>query len=76
MVKYVSTHTRGTQKKSAKDLSNDAYAMFFFFFFFWGGGGRLLCVCFFSDFLIKAYVVGTHLNCRCNSNGYPQHMPL
>ena len=20
--------------------------------------------------------VGTHLNCRCNSNEYPQHMPL
>ena len=44
-------------------------------FFFLGGGEVIVCV-FFSDFLIKAYVVGTHLNCRCNSNGYPQHMPL
>ena len=35
---------------STEELSNDAYAMF-------------LCVCFFSDFLYNAYVVGTHLNC-------------
>ena len=35
------------------------------FFFF--------CVCVYSDFLYKASVVGTS---RCNSNGYPQHMPL
>ena len=28
----------------------------------------------FVYFFIKAYVVGTHLNCRCNSNEYPQHM--
>ena len=37
------------KKKSAKDLSNDAYAMFF--------------VCFLHIAFIKAYVVGTHLNC-------------
>ena len=44
------------KKKSAKDSSNDAYAKF--------------CVCgcvcfffFFADFFVKAYVVGTHLNC-------------
>ena len=56
MVKYVSTYTKGTLKKrSAKDLSNDSYAMFLCFFFF--------CVFFHSDFLYKAYVVGTHLNC-------------
>ena len=48
MVKYVSTYTKGTlkNKRSAKDLSNYAYAMFFILIFF-----------------IKAYVVGTHLNC-------------
>ena len=28
----------------------------------------------FSDFLYKGIFVGTHLN--CNSNEYPQHMPL
>ena len=27
-------------------------------------------------FFIKAYVVGIHLNCIDNSNGYTQHMPL
>ena len=44
----------GELKRSAKDLSNDSYAMFFVVFFF----------CFFySDFLFKAYVVGTNLNC-------------
>ena len=56
-VKYVSTSTKGTLKqRSVKDSSNDAYAI-------------LLCCCFFvlfflsPVFLIKAYVVGTHLNC-------------
>ena len=34
MVKYVSTYTKGSfKKKSAKDLSNDAYAIFILFFF-------------------------------------------
>ena len=42
MVKYVPTYTKGTlQKKSAKDLSNNAYAMFLYVFFF-------------SDFLYKS----------------------
>ena len=51
MVKYVSTNTKGTLKqRSVKDLSNDAYAM-------------LLCFLFFLIFFIKAYVVGSHLNC-------------
>ena len=52
MVKYISTYTKGTLKRSAKELSNDSYAMF-------------LCCSFFfnSDFLYKAYTVGTHLNC-------------
>ena len=36
-------------KRSVKDLSNDSFAMFF--------------VLFYSDFLYKAYVVVTHLNC-------------
>ena len=50
VVKYVSFYTKGTLKqRSAKDLSNDAYAMF-------------LCFLFLISF-IKAYVVGTHLNC-------------
>ena len=50
IVKYVSTYTKGTLKKrSAKDLPNDSYAMFLCFFY--------------SDFLCKAYVVSTHLNC-------------
>ena len=31
---------------------------------------------FLSDFFIKAYVVGTHLNCRGKSNEYQQHMIL
>ena len=49
MVKYVSTYTKGTfKKKKAKDLCNDAYKMFF--------------VCFLI-FFVKAYVMGTHLNC-------------
>ena len=50
MRKYVSTYTEGT---SAKDISNDAYAMF---------SGVYVCV-FPIFFIIKAYVVGTHLNC-------------
>ena len=51
-MKYVSTYTKGTLKKrSAEDLPNDFYAMF------------LCCFFFNSDFLYKAYVVGTHLNC-------------
>ena len=37
-----------------KDSSNDAYAMF-------------VCVFFFSDFFVKAYVVGTHLNRQVNA---------
>ena len=50
MVKYVSTYTKGKLKQiSMKDLSNDAYAMFLCFLFLM--------------FFIKAYVVGTHLNC-------------
>ena len=69
-VVYAPTYTKGTlkkkkkkkKKKSAKDLSNDACAMFLYIFFS------------FLIFFQKAYVVGTHLN--CNSNGYPQHMPL
>ena len=36
------------KKRSAKDLSNDAYAMSLWFFFL--------------IFFIKAYVVGVHLN--------------
>ena len=49
MIKYVPTYTKGTLlKKLRKDLSNNAYAMFLYFFF---------------NFLYKAYVVGTHLNC-------------
>ena len=28
MVNHVSTYIKGTQNKSAQDLSNDAYAMF------------------------------------------------
>ena len=50
VVKYVPTYTKGTLlKKLRKDLSNNAYAMFLYVFFF--------------NFLYKAYVVGTHLNC-------------
>ena len=34
VVKYVSSYTKGTLKqRSAKDLSNDSYAMFLCFFF-------------------------------------------
>ena len=61
MVKYVPTYTKGTlQKKSAKDLSNNAYVMFLYVF------------CFFLIFFIKAYVDDTHMNIssQCNSNGY------
>ena len=50
MLKYVSTYIKGKLKqKPAKDLSNDAYVMFLCFLFL--------------IFFIKAYVVGTHLNC-------------
>ena len=51
MVKYVSTNLGYTIKKKTKiseDSSNDAYAMF---------------LCFSLIFFIKAYAVGTHLNC-------------
>ena len=57
MVKYVSTY----KKQSAKDLFNDADAMFlcvyvcFIFFLF------------FLIFFIEKYVVGTHLNCMGKS---------
>ena len=48
--KYVSTYTKDTLKqRSAKDSSNDAYAMSLHFLFLIS--------------LIKAHVVGTHLNC-------------
>ena len=52
MVKYVSSYILRVhlKKKSAKDLSNDADMMF------------LCCFCFLI-FFIKAYVVGTQLNC-------------
>ena len=50
MVKYVPTYTKGTLKKTAKDLSSNAYM-------------RCFCMSFFLSFFIKAYVVGTHLNC-------------
>ena len=50
VIKYVSTYTKATLKQiSAKDLSNDAYAIFLCFLFL--------------IFFIKAYVVGPHLNC-------------
>ena len=50
MVKYVSTYAKGPLKqRSAKDLSNNAYAIFLCFLFL--------------IFFIKAYVMGTHLNC-------------
>ena len=49
MVKYVQG-TLEEKKKNAKDLSNDAYAMF-------------LYVSFFPIFFIKAYIVGTHNIC-------------
>ena len=50
MAKYVSTYNKGTVKqRSVKDLPNDAYA--------------ILCFLLFLIFFIKAYVVGTHLNC-------------
>ena len=59
--KYVSTYTKGTlEKRSAKDLSNNAYAMFFLFFF--------------SDFLYNGvwcgYLFELHQPCWCSSNGY------
>ena len=54
MENYLPTCTKvAILNKTAKDSSNDAYAMF-------------LYVCVFSFYLIffiKAYVVGTHLNC-------------
>ena len=50
------------RKRFAKDLTNDAYMMFVCVFFF------LIPI-----FFIKAYVVGTHLNCI---DKYLQHMPL
>ena len=62
--KYVPTYTKGTlKKKKVKDLSNNAYVMVFFFLIFF----------------IKVYVMCIHLNymtSQCNSNEYPQHMPL
>ena len=50
VIKYISTYTKGTLKqRSGKDLSNEAYLIFLCFLFL--------------IFFIKAYVVGTHLNC-------------
>ena len=50
MIRYVSTYNKGTLKqRSAKDLSNNVYVMFLCFLFL--------------IFFIKAYIVGTHLNC-------------
>ena len=40
------------QKTSAKDVSNDAYAMF-----------SGVCMCVFLIFFMKVYVAGTHFNC-------------
>ena len=40
-------------KRSANDLSNCVYAMFWV----------CVCVCMCVFFFMKAYVVGTHLNC-------------
>ena len=53
VVKYAPTYIESNfkKKRTAKDLSNDGYALF-------------LCCCFFLlIFFIKACVVGTHLNC-------------
>ena len=57
IVKYVPTflpilrvHFKKKKKRSVKDLSNDAYAIFCGVFFF-------------VIFFIKAYVMGTHLIC-------------
>ena len=44
-----------SKTRSANDLFNGAYAMFLFFFFFFNS--------FFLILFLKAYVVGTHLNC-------------
>ena len=53
VVKYVPTYPKGTLLKQLQKTSNNAYAMFWYVFFFF----------FFFNFLYKAYVVGTHLNC-------------
>ena len=52
VVKYVITYFKYALKtKSANYISNGVYAMFFFHFHFS------------MIFFMKAYVVGTHLNC-------------
>ena len=57
VVKYVSTYTKATLKKrSAEDLWFLSMFLSFFLLFF-----------FYSDFLYKAYDVGTHLNCTDKS---------
>ena len=65
MVKYVRTYSKGTlKKKKKKKKSVKNYLM--------------LCV-FSYDFLYKNMLwvlTSTALTSRCNSNGYPQHMPL
>ena len=66
VVKYVPTYTKGTLlKKLRKDLSNNAYAMFLYVFF----------VVFFIKHMlwVLIWIASTS---RCNSNGYPQHMPI
>ena len=69
VVKYVSTYTTGTLKKVSERLIKCCLCHVFVFSF--------------SDFFIKECVVGTHLNginklmqLTCNSDVYPQHMPL
>ena len=62
------------KQRSAKDLSNDAYAMFLCFLFL-----ILFAKAYVLIFFLKAYVVGIHLiasTSLCNSNKYPQHMPF
>ena len=70
MVKYVPTYTQGTLKKkkkkrSAKDLSTDAYATFLLFFFFPDFLFKSIC-CGYSFELLQqsnAIQMGTHNIC-------------
>ena len=62
MVKYESTYTKGTLSKKKKRIERDLSHYV----------NAIFLHVFFLIFSIKPYVMGS----PCNSNGYPQHLPL
>ena len=63
VVQYVPNYTKSTIKKKMRRI----YQMMLM---------RCFCMFFFLIFVIKAMLWVLISTSRCNSNGYPQHMPL